>query len=123
MTIRLLAHSNSQSLEDLPIQITSMEEEVTKNPSHTKKPHISPVPIDGPPVYVEVDAKRYTAASAYAVARFTTKFQNSLPYMSDIFSFPVGCIFAKRIHNFPATGPCIKNPIIKSASAATKTAT
>jgi hypothetical protein len=58
ITTRLLTHSNSQSLRDLPIQITSMEVAVIKNPNQTKRPHKRPVEIPGPLVYVEVEANK-----------------------------------------------------------------
>ena len=63
----------------------------------------------------------YTKANARAVTKLETKFQKSCPYMSENFSFPVGWIFASFIHSFPATGPCIRKPIINAASAARKT--
>jgi hypothetical protein len=56
------AHSKSHKLAFLPIQITSMEEDVTKNPSQSQSAHITPPHNPTPPRYGDEEAKRYMTA-------------------------------------------------------------
>lgn len=55
-TTKLLKNSKSQSLKEVPIQITLMMVDVEMNPSHTTSPLMMPVPMPGPLVNEEVAA-------------------------------------------------------------------
>ena len=55
MTIKLQPTSNNHKFLFLPIQITSIDVDVTRNPSQTKTPHMIPVPSVAPCVKGEKD--------------------------------------------------------------------
>lgn len=69
--------SNNQSFELLPIQMTSIDEDVTMKPSHTRTAVVTPVAMDGPYKSGDVEVIAYSTASPPAVMRLTTKFQIS----------------------------------------------
>jgi hypothetical protein len=58
MTISEQTASNSQSLTFLPIQMTSIEEEVTRKPNQTSKPQTIPVEIPAPAERGEVETNK-----------------------------------------------------------------
>lgn len=82
--------SKSQSFQLRPIQMTSIDEEVTRKPSQSHAPMITPRNHVAGPIRGELNTSENIIAITNAVTILTTKFQNIFPYMSDIFSFPVG---------------------------------
>lgn len=83
-------HSNNHNLTDLPIQITSIELDVTKNPSQTNTAQIIPPHTPVPERYGEVEASKYTIDRISAVTKFDNRFQSICGIISESFSLPVG---------------------------------
>lgn len=75
IVMRLLTASNNQSLNDLPIQITSIDVEVAMNPNHAMSAQIIPVNSAEVLIYIEPDTRIYMTESAEAVMMLTMKFQ------------------------------------------------
>lgn len=82
--------SKSHNFQRRPIQMTSIDDEVSRKPSHKNPPIIAPRYQVAGPISEEVNTRAKIIAITPAVTTLTIKFQNILPYMSDIFSLPVG---------------------------------
>ncbi len=70
------AASKSHNLIDLPIQITSIADEVTMKPKQSQAPEITPRSTVTGPISGEENTNQNVPAMTKAVIRFVRKFHN-----------------------------------------------
>ena len=90
MTTSEQAASKSQRLSFRPIQMTSIDDDVTKNPSQNHAPRIAPRNQVASPIKGEENISQKLPAITSAVTKLTTKFQIIFGTISTNFSSPVG---------------------------------
>lgn len=110
------------SFADCPIQITPIDDEVTRNANQTMIDIQMPIPIPVVVVSDDVDASEMMIARPYAKTTLTKKFLIIGATIGGIFPFLGGLMFANFIHNLPIGGIWKIAPIMNIAAAAIRTA-